>query len=185
MNCLIICGSTNPEGQTAQAASAFREGLELAHASVETAFLPSMDVQRCKQCDSNGWGTCRTDGKCVIQDDLASLLEKMSKADMVVFATPVYYGDLSESMRAFLDRVRRVNQNQPTRPTPRGIPAIGICVAGGGGGGAPECCVHLERIIGIAGFDVWDMVPVRRQNLPVKLVVLKDSAARYAAMIKA
>ncbi len=177
MNCLILCGSTNPAGQTAQAASAFREGLEASQALVETVFLPKMNLHHCKQCGADGWGICRTNGRCVIEDDLAGLLDKIAGADMVVFATPVYYSDLSESMRAFLDRARRVGQIR------KGVPAVGICVAGGGGGGAPQCCVQLEKIIGIIGFDVWDMVPVRRQNLQVKTEILRESARRYAEMM--
>jgi multimeric flavodoxin WrbA len=185
MNSLMICGSTNPNGQTAQAAAAFGEGLELVGFSTETIFLPKMNIECCRQCGDNGWGICRTDGKCIIPDDLAPILEKIGNADLVVFGSPVYYSDLSESMRALLDRLRRVNQNQPTRPTPQGIPAVGICVAGGGGGGAPNCCVQLEKIITTAGFDVWDMVPVRRQNLPLKIDLLRESGKRYGESIKA
>ena len=51
----------------------------------------------------------------------------------------------------------------------RGKRAIGVCVAGGGGGGAPECCVSLKRVLSTCGFDVVDMMPVRRQNLHAKL----------------
>ena len=54
-----------------------------------------------------------------------------------------------------------------------GTKAIGICVAGGGGGGAPSCTVSLERIIGRCGFDVVDMIPVRRQNLDMKVTILE------------
>jgi hypothetical protein len=50
---------------------------------------------------------------------------------------------------------------------------MGICVAGGGGGGAPACAVSLERVLSTCGFDVLDMIPVRRQNLDMKLDVLK------------
>ena len=54
-------------------------------------------------------------------------------------------------------------------------PAIGICVAGGGGGGAPECAVSLTRVLRTAGFDVLDMVLVRRQNRGHKLAVLRTT----------
>jgi len=54
-----------------------------------------------------------------------------------------------------------------------GKPTVGICVAGGGGGGAPSCIVSLEKIISRCGFDVIDLIPVRRQNLEMKLSVLR------------
>ena len=52
-------------------------------------------------------------------------------------------------------------------------PGLGICVAGGGGGGAPACAISLANYLGKCGFDVVDMIPVRRQNLDMKLSILK------------
>lgn len=174
MNILIISGSRNPNGQTAQAAKSFIEGIETAGARAEMVFLPPMDIQRCRQCGDDGWGICRTEGRCVIEDDLASLIERIKTADAVVFATPVYYSDLSESLRALLDRLRRTCIPASGRERIDGKPAIGICVAGGGGGGAPACTENLDKILRTCGFDVVDVVPVRRQNLDVKKTVLRS-----------
>jgi len=169
MNVIMISGSRNPEGQTARAADAVLKGLTTAGASVERVFLPVLNIERCRQCDDNGWGLCRRAGECVIEDDFAGLVEKIRQADVVVFANPVYYGDLSESLRAFTDRLRRICSQDAGRMGIRGKRAIGVCVAGGGGGGALECCVSLKRVLSTCGFDVVDMVPVRRQNLQAKL----------------
>ncbi len=35
------------------------------------------------------------------------------------------------------------------------------------------CCVSLERVLQTCGFDVVDMIPVRRQNFEHKLAVLE------------
>lgn len=170
MNLLVISGSRNPHGQTATAANALIEG---AGGASEQVFLTTIDLQRCRQCDDNGWGICRTEGKCVIDDDFAAIVDKIVAADAVVFANPVYFGDLSESMKSFLDRLRRTCMHEAGKARIAGRKAIGICVAGGGGGGAPSCTVSLERVLSICGFDVVDMVPVRRQNLEMKCEVLK------------
>jgi len=138
----------------------------------EAVFLTEMNIERCRQCDAGGWGLCRQEGRCVIEDDLASLVDRIRGADVAIFATPVYFGDLSESMRAFTDRLRRVTRHESAREGISGKPAIGICMAGGGGGGAPRCAVSLEGVLSRCGFDVVDMVPVRRQNLDLKLDVL-------------
>jgi multimeric flavodoxin WrbA len=172
MNILLISGSRNPKGQTARAAQAFLAGATDNGARTEIVFLPAMKIERCRQCDENGWGTCRTQGRCVIEDDLAGLFEKIKRADAVVFATPVYYGDLSESLRAFLDRLRRTCWHRPRKNGLEGKPAVGICVAGGGGGGSYACVVGLEKLLATCGFDILDMIPVRRQNLEMKLAVL-------------
>ena len=109
----------------------------------------------------------------MIEDDFASIVERIRAADAVAFANPVYFGDLSESLRAFLDRLRRTCMHESGKQRIAGKPAVGICVAGGGGGGAPECTVSLGRVLGTCGFDVVDMIPARRQNLELKLEVLR------------
>lgn len=180
MRAIILCGSRNPKGQTARAADALRQGLEQAGASVEPVMLAQAAIERCRQCDENGWGLCRREGRCVINDDATELIEKLRQADAVVFATPVYYSDLSESLHAFTDRLRRTCAHEAGRVAIKGKPAVGICVAGGGGGGAPACCVSLERVLTTCGFDVVDMILVRRQNLSAKLPAL-ELAGRWLA----
>ncbi len=172
MNCIVISGSRNPEGRTGRAAAAFAEGVTQAGGRVETIFLPTMNVERCRQCDADGWGLCRREHRCVIDDDFAGLADRIRASDAAAFVTPVYYGDLSESMRAFTDRLRRICRHYAGKEGMAGKPAIGICVAGGGGGGAPPCTVSLENVVRTCGFDVVDMVPARRQNLEMKLEVL-------------
>ena len=175
MKAIMISGSRNPSGQTATAAQAVMEGLSRKAAACEQVYLPALRIERCRQCDDAGWGLCRSQGRCVIEDDFAALVEKVRQADAVIFANPVYFGDLSESLRAFLDRLRRITRNDAGKKGIAGKAALGICVAGGGGGGAPNCCLSLERVLATCGFDVLDMVPVRRQNLQAKLPVLKHA----------
>lgn len=173
MKLLAVLGSRNPDGQTARACRALAEGAAARGAEVESVFLPTMTVERCRQCDERGWGLCSREGRCVIEDDFAAVVDKMRQADAVVFATPVYFSDLSESLKTLLDRLRRVRHVDTAKEGIEGKPAIGICVAGGGGGGAPSCAVILERTLRTCGFDVLDLVPVRRQNLEMKLGVLR------------
>jgi len=155
-------------------------GLTAAGASVERVFLPTRAIERCRQCDANGWGLCRRAGRCAVADDFGTLVEGIREADVVVFATPVYYSDLSESLRAFTDRLRRTCTHEAGRVSIQGKPVIGVCVAGGGGGGAPTCCASLERTLSTCGFDVVDVLPVRRQNLQAKLAAL-EAAGRWLA----
>lgn len=173
MKTVVILGSRSPNGQTARSADALVEGLKDGGGQFEMMFLPQMKLERCRQCEDNGWGICRTEGNCVIEDDFAELVSKIKDADAVVFATPVYFGDLSESMKAFLDRLRRTCMHESGKNRIGGKIAVGICVAGGGGGGAPSCAVSMERVLQTCGLNVFDMVPVRRQNLDMKTEILK------------
>ena len=172
MKVMVISGSRHPHGQTGQAVDALMEGLRGRGAEAELVFLPTRNIERCRQCDAAGWGACQAEGRCVIEDDFASLVQGIRSADCVAFATPVYFSDLSESLRAFLDRLRRITRHETGKAQIAAKPAVGICVAGGGGGGAPSCTVILERTLATCGFDVVDVIPVRRQNLTMKLGIL-------------
>jgi multimeric flavodoxin WrbA len=169
----FLCGSRNRNGQTARATAAFALGATDAGGLVETEFLPELDIRRCRQCDADGWGLCRREGRCCIEDDFDRVAEAVRAADALVVATPVYFGEISESLRAFLDRLRRLCMHERGKVGIAGKPALGICVAGGGGGGAPACAAELVRVLQTCGFDVLDMVAVRRQNLDLKTQVLE------------
>jgi multimeric flavodoxin WrbA len=182
MNVVGILGSRNPKGQTARAADALLQALGRG-VEVERVFLPEMKIERCRQCDEHGWGRCRSEGSCVIEDDFAGIVAQIRSADAALFATPVYFGDLSESIRAFLDRLRRICRHANGKAGIEGKPALGICVAGGGGGGAPSCSVSLEKALSQTTFDPLDVVPVRRQNLEMKLGVLRLTGEWLAAQL--
>ena len=183
MQILVLSGSRNRQGKTAQAINAILKGLTKAGGNSESVFLTELTLEKCRQCNDDGWGDCRSKGQCIIEDDFTSIVEKIEAADVLVFATPVYFGDLSESMRGFLDRFRRTrffrrlaaSQGVPgSSPFGKGdTPAIGLCYAGGSGNGTISCCVNMERILQTCGFDVIDIIPARRQNLGVKLPILE------------
>ena len=182
MQVLVLSGSRNRQGKTAQAINAILKGVDKAGGNSESIFLTELTPEKCRQCNDDGWGDCRSKGQCIIEDDFASIVEKIKAADVLVFATPVYYGDLSESMRGFLDRFRRTRliRRPPAGQSVPGLPpyggnttAIGLCYAGGSGNGTISCCANLERILQTSGFDVVDMIPARRQNLEIKLPMLE------------
>jgi len=183
MKVFVVSGSRNPNGQTARALNALVDGVKRAGGRAEVCFLPTMKVERCRQCNDAGWGTCRSEGRCCIEDDFAGLVAQIREADAVVFATPVYFSDLSESLRAFLDRLRRITRHEAGKQGVTDKVAMGICVAGGGGGGAPSCCAILQGILATCGFAVVDMAPVRRQNLDAKCQVLRETGAWFAQTV--
>jgi multimeric flavodoxin WrbA len=183
MKILMILGSRNPDGKTAAMAEAFIGGSTSAGGQCEKVFLTDISIERCRQCDENGWGDCIKKGRCVIEDGFELLTKKISGADGIVFANPVYFSDLSESMKAFLDRLRRITRHDSAKQGINGKRALGICVAGGGGGGAPACARILEHTLELCGFDVVDMVPVRRQNMELKRDVLERTGAWFVKAV--
>ena len=187
MKMLALSGSRNHQGRTAQSIYAGGEGFAKEGGTFETIFLIDNELERCRQCEIDGWGPCRREGKCIIEDNFASIVDKINASDIVLFATPVYFADLSDSMRSFLDRLRRIRFMRVAPPAPgrpqgapgtpgvpgvQGRPAVGLCLSGGGGGGAPTAAVNMERILQTCSFNLVDMILVRRQNFDLKLNVL-------------
>jgi multimeric flavodoxin WrbA len=80
----------------------FLEGAEGAGATSEVVFLVEKKIFFCRGCFSC-W--VATPGKCVIDDDVATILEKMIAADVIVAATPVYVDNVTGIMKAFMDRM--------------------------------------------------------------------------------
>jgi multimeric flavodoxin WrbA len=131
MNILVISSSPNTNGLTAACAAAAVEGARQAGAQAEEIRLNDLLVGMCQACD-NGWGTCRTDHACQVSDDFQALHARVLEADAVVLVTPVYWGEMSESAKAFTDRLRRC---EATRGSESGLAdktvlsafAVGLC----------------------------------------------------------
>ncbi len=185
MKVIMICGSRNPDGQTGHAVDALTDGFRSSGGEAESYYLPTLKIDHCIQCEDNGWGICRKNGVCLIEDDFAELVDDIRQADAAVFASPVYWGDLSESMRAFTDRLRRICTFEGARVGIEDKPVMGVCVAGGVGGGSLSCCMSLEKVLNTCGFDVLDMIPVRHQNLKAKLNQLRLAGAWLDTLLKA
>ena len=181
MKTVIISGSRNPEGQTAQAAKAYLKGFIDAGGEGEIIYLPKLQIDRCRQCEDSGWGLCIKEGRCVIDDDLAAVAAKVHEADVVALANPVYYADISESLRAFLDRFRRVRWPKVSQQQQDVKPVVLMCVAGGSGGGSPECIQSMEKAVRHLGFDIAAEVPAKRQDLQERCEELYNIGKKLAA----
>ncbi len=179
----MISGSRNPDGKTARTGNALLDGASEAGAKTEKIFLPAMRIEHCRQCRNTGWGLCADEGKCVIGDDFACVFEKIKAADVVIFATPVYLWEISESLSAFCSRMRRICFHCGKHDTVGTKPAVGLAVAGGGGSGALRTLFQLEQILLFSGFNVVDMYPVRRQNLEAKLPQLRIAGQWLATSV--
>lgn len=103
MKLLALFGSPNRKGNTAALLNAFLEGAE-DREGVEVEFinLQEKDIKPCKACRS-----CRQSPylKCAINDDMQHLHKKVIGSDIVVFATPIYWWNVSAQLKLFIDRL--------------------------------------------------------------------------------
>ncbi|MCF2671525.1 flavodoxin family protein [Butyricicoccus pullicaecorum] len=98
-NVLIISSSPRKGGNSETLAASFAKGAEEAGHKVETVYLREKNYGFCKGCLA-----CLKVGHCVIDDDAVEIAARMHDADVLVFATPVYYYSVSGQLKTMLDR---------------------------------------------------------------------------------
>lgn len=96
---LIVSSSPRKGGNSETLAASFAKGALDAGHSVETVYLREKKFGFCRGCL-----TCLKVGHCVINDDAVEIAAKMHDADVLVFATPVYYYSVSGQLKTMLDR---------------------------------------------------------------------------------
>lgn len=96
---LIISTSPRKGGNSQALADAFMKGAKDANNLVEKVELYAKKINFCLGCLA-----CQKSGQCVIKDDANAIVEKMRDADVLVFATPIYYYAMSGQMKTMLDR---------------------------------------------------------------------------------
>ncbi len=96
---LIISSSPRHGGNSDTLAEIFAKGAAESGNYVEKISLADKQIGFCTGC----WGCLKTH-KCVIHDDADSIVQKMRLVDVLVFATPIYYYEMSGQMKTLLDR---------------------------------------------------------------------------------
>lgn len=175
MDTLIISSSPNTDGLTLACARAALEGIFQGGGAATEVRLNDLNIRSCEACD-NGWGTCRDEHYCKVSDDFQALHARMLKADAFVFVTPVYWGDLSESMKNFTDRLRRCEALKGDQSGFYEKPVMMVAAAGGSGNGMITCLVGLERWIEHVHARKWDFIPVNRWSREYKLETIRAAA---------
>lgn len=98
-NILVISTSPRKGGNSETLADAFIHGAEKAGNPVEKICLYDQTIGFCKGCLA-----CLKSHRCVIHDDADRIAQKMRQADVLVFATPIYYYEMCGQMKTMLDR---------------------------------------------------------------------------------
>ena len=174
MNVLVVSSSPNRNGLTAACAVAAVEGVRQAGGQAEAVWLNDLQVGLCEACD-NGWGTCLRDHECQVQDSFQALHAKVRQADAYVLVTPVYWGEISESAKAFADRLRRCEGTRSEDSGLFGKPVVAVAAAGGSGNGMITCLLSMERWIEHVRARKFDLIPVNRWSRDYKLVAIHEA----------
>lgn len=101
MKKIVLVSSTfRKRGNSEILADEFEKGALEGGNQVKRINLRDIELKFCIGCLS-----CLKTGKCVQKDSVNALLEDVAQADILVFATPVYYYEMSGQMKTFLDRL--------------------------------------------------------------------------------
>ncbi len=96
---LGISGSPRRKGNSELLIREFMRGAESRGHKTELFILSELKISPCTSC-----GTCHKNGKCIIDDDMQEMHEKLLQADCIVFASPIYFGGVSAQLKSFIDR---------------------------------------------------------------------------------
>lgn len=96
---LVLSTSPRKGGNSDILADAFIRGACKAGHEVEKISLRDKDIRFCTGCLA-----CQKTQSCVIHDDAPAIVRRMQQAEVVVFATPVYYYAMCGQMKTLLDR---------------------------------------------------------------------------------
>lgn len=98
-NVLIISSSLRKGSNSEMLADEFLKGVKEAGHNAEKICLAGKTINFCIGCLA-----CQKTHKCVIDDDSREITEKMLNADIIAFATPVYYYSICGQLKTLLDR---------------------------------------------------------------------------------
>ena len=99
---LILDGSTRKQGNTSALIQQFTEGAQANSVEIEHILVKDLNIKYC-----NGCLRCNLIKRCSIrEDDWANLSQKINDADVLVFASPIYFHYLTAPLKNIIDRFR-------------------------------------------------------------------------------
>ncbi len=106
MKILILNGSPSVNGNTVALVNAFKEGAESKGHEVTVVNVAHKKVNGCLSCN---YCHSRGNGKCVQNDDMQTIYPLIQEADMITFASPIYYFIMSAQLEAVIQRFYCIN----------------------------------------------------------------------------
>ncbi|MBS4784906.1 MAG: flavodoxin family protein [Clostridiales bacterium] len=111
---LLLMGSGHRGGNTDHLSDAFRKGAEAAGHTVTKVYLGELSIGGCRGCNA-----CRYGKPCVLRDDMQKIYPLYDECDVVVLASPLYFWTLCSSIKAFIERLYAVAEEDLTPPMGR------------------------------------------------------------------
>ena len=181
MKVLMLNGSPKAKGNTALALQEMEKVFLTEGIEVEIVQVGHKDVRGCIAC-----GGCYEKGKCVFDDIVNELAEKLKEGDGLVVASPVYYASANATLTAVLDRLF-YSANYPMTMK------VGASVAVARRGGCSSTFDQLNKYFTISGMPIassqyWNSVhggaPGQAQEDAEGLQTMRTLARNMAFLMK-
>lgn len=139
---VVLNGSPRRNGNTSALVKKFTEGAESADNTVTEFFLDKMNINGCKGCfGGHSSKVC----PCVQKDDMAEIYPAVRECDVVVFATPLYYWNMSGQIRTAIDRLFALEEGDGNLL--RGHGRAGVLLMAAEGHGFEDVLLYYEHLM--------------------------------------
>jgi len=101
MEVLVFLGSPRKKGNSEILTNAVLEGVRDAGGVPEIVRLCDLKISPCISC-----GGCDKEGKCVVEDDMTPLYDKIIRIDRIIVASPIFFYGITAQTKAFIDRTQ-------------------------------------------------------------------------------
>lgn len=120
MKIIGICGSPRENSNSTRTVEEVLKGAKESGAEVEIIKLGELKIQFCCGCLK-----CDETGRCHLEDDMAGVLEKMTRADGFIFGTPDRFDNVSGLMKNFMDRTNPLCKDSQLKEKAVGLVTVG------------------------------------------------------------
>lgn len=148
---LLINGSPHEHGCTYTALKEMIDVFTANGIESELVYLGKQPIAGCIAC-----GKCYETGRCIFNDKVNEIMDRIDEFDGIVLGSPVYYAGPAGQLCAFLDRLFYISKGRMTGK-------IGASVVSCRRGGATAAFDRLNKYFGIsnmhiAGSQYWNQI---------------------------
>lgn len=178
MKICIISGNPKSNGLCQSVIDNLKQGIIDGGAQAVVVRLCDYKLIKCQVC-GDGWGKCRNENYCTYEKDgFDEITQKIKSSDALIIVTPVYWGEMSEDLKCFIDRLRRCEFNNDGVLKAKQV--ILVASAGGSGNGVMTCLEQMDRFSRHTGMVIFDYIAINRWNSDYKKIAAKAAAYNLA-----
>ena len=170
MKAIGIVGSPRKNGNVDRLVQAVLDGAKEAGYEIKKYNLNEMNYSGCQACNY-----CKSHEKCRLEDDLSELLEDITKADAVVFGSPIYFYLFTGQLKLMEDRMYSFIDPEFNSRLAPGKKAVIVTSQGNPDLAAFEkVASEFVGILELLGFEVAEIIRMADGNAPDAVLEKKD-----------